>query len=173
MPVERLMRHVELRHRQFAAGDDGRAADANPALVALARIEQAGTLFERRFLVVHGIEEAEDFAVDADGAGHPDFPAEGGGDSLGDAALAVARRTEQEQPSARVDRRPEPVEHVLAEQQALEGVVQILDGGMLARQRLGVNAGDVILQARRAPRRSRCSAAKAAAPRSRPRSVNW
>ncbi len=44
--------------------------------------------------MIHGIVEAEDFAVDADGAGHPDFAAEGGGDPLGDAALAVARRRE-------------------------------------------------------------------------------
>ena len=41
-------------------------------------IEQARARLQRHFLVVHGIEEADDLAVDADGAGNPDLVAEGG-----------------------------------------------------------------------------------------------
>ena len=146
MPVEVLMRHFELRHGQLAAGDDRRPADADPALVDLARIEQARARLQRHFLVVHRIEEADDLAVDADGPGNPDLVAEGGGDPLGDARLAVARRAEQEQPPAGIDGRPEPVEHAAAQQQAVEGPVQVVGRGMLVGQRLGVDAGDVVLQ---------------------------
>ena len=72
--------------------------------------------------------------------------AEGGGDPLGDARLAVARRAEQEQPAAGIDRRPEPVEHLLAQQQAVEGAVQVVGRGVLVGERLGVDAGDVVGQ---------------------------
>ena len=78
---------------------------------------------------------------------------EGGGDALGDAGLAVARRAEQEQAPAGVDRRPEPVEHLLVQQQVVEGAVQVVGRGMLLGQRLGLDAGDVIVQRdRRAPK---------------------
>ena len=111
MPVDGVDRHFELRHGQLAAGDDRRPADADPALVDLPLVEQAVAGRQRHLLVVHRIEEADDLAVDADRAGNPDVAAEGGGDPLGDARLAVARRAEQEQPPAGVDRRPQPVEH--------------------------------------------------------------
>ena len=75
MPVDVLMRHFELRHRQLAAGDDRRPADADPALVDLALIEQPVAGRQRHFLVVDGIEQADDLAVDADGAGNPNRPA--------------------------------------------------------------------------------------------------
>ena len=42
--------------------------------------------------------------------------------------------------------RPQPVEHVLAQQQAVERAVQVFGRGMLVGQRLGVDAGDVVLQ---------------------------
>ena len=86
MPVAVLMRHFELRHGQLAAGDDRGPADANPALVDVPLIEQAAARLQRRFLVIHGIVEADDLAVDADGAGHPNLAAEGRRDPLGDAA---------------------------------------------------------------------------------------
>ena len=146
MPVDVLMRHLELRHGQFAAGDDRRPANADPALVDLPRIEQARARRQRRFLVVHRIVKADDLAVHADRPGNPDLVAEGGGDPLGDARLAVARRAEEEQSPTGIDGRSQPVEHRLVQQQALERPVQVFGRGVLVRQRLGVDAGDVILQ---------------------------
>ncbi len=146
MPVDGVVGHFELRHGQFAAGDDRGPADANPALVDLPRVEQSRALFQRRLLVVHGIVEADDLAVDADRAGNPNLAAEGGRDPLGDARLAVARRAEEKQSPAGIDGRPEPIEHLPAQQQALERAVQVVRRGMLVGERLGVDAGDVVVQ---------------------------
>ena len=69
--------------------------------------------------------------------------AEGLGDPLGDARLAVARRAEQEQAAAGVDRRAEPDQHVLVDQQVFERAVQVVFGRMLVGERLLLDAVDV------------------------------
>ena len=73
-----------------AAGDDRRPPDADPPFVDFAVVIQSATRRERRFLVVHRVEQADDLAVNADRPWNPDFPPEGGGDPLGDAGLSVA-----------------------------------------------------------------------------------
>ena len=88
-------------------------------------IQQARAGRQRHLLVVHRIVEPDDLAVDADGPGNPNLVAEGGRDPLGDARLAVARRAEEEQSPAGVDGRPQPIEHLSAQQQAVEGAVQV------------------------------------------------
>jgi len=66
------------------------------------------------------------------------------GHAFRDARLAVARRAKQEQPPARIDRRPEPVEHPLVQEEIGEGRVQRLGGRVLAGQRLGPDSGNVV-----------------------------
>ena len=139
-------RHFELRHGQFTAGHQRRPANANPTLVDLLRIEQSRIGRQRLTFVVHRIVEAHDFAVDADRPRNPDRVAKGGGDPLGDARLAVARRAEQEQSPPRVDRRSQPIQHQFAQQKALERAVKALDRRVLVRQRLGLHTGNVIFQ---------------------------
>ena len=68
------------------------------------------------------------------------------GHALGDAGLAVAGGAVQKQAATRVDGRPQPVEHLLVEQQVVERLVQVLGRGMLVRQRLRRDAGDVVRQ---------------------------
>ena len=101
----RVERDFQVVHRQLAADDDRRPADADPAVVDLAVVEQAFVGRQRHFLVHAGVEQPHDLAVDADRPRNPDRLAERLGDPLGDARLAVARRAEQEQAAAGVDRR--------------------------------------------------------------------
>ena len=112
--------HLERVHRQLAADDDRRPADADPALVDRPGLQRAGRLVERRLVVQAGVEHAHDLAVDADRPRNPDAVAERRGHALGDARLAVARAAEQEQAAAGVDRRAEPPQHVLVDQQVAE-----------------------------------------------------
>ena len=86
-----------------------------------------------RLLVVAGVVEADDLAVDADRAGNPDVLAERLRDALGDARLAVAGGAVEEQPAAGVDRRAEPGEHSRIDEQIGEGPAQIVGGGVLRR----------------------------------------
>ena len=87
-----------------------------------------------------GIEQPHDFAVDADCPRNPDELAEGLGDSLGDAGLAVTRRAVQEQAAAGVDRRTEADQHCLVDQQVFERAVQIFFGRVLVGERLLLDA---------------------------------
>ncbi len=81
---------------------------------------------QRHLLVAARIEEADDFAPHADGAGDPDARAVGGGDAFGDAGLAVAGRAVQEQSPARGDRPAQPEEHFLAEGQVGERPAEVV-----------------------------------------------
>ena len=68
---------------------------------SILRLSSRPSVRQRHFLVHAGVEQPHDFAVDADRAGNPNRLAEGLGDSLGDARLAVAGGTEQEQARGR------------------------------------------------------------------------
>ena len=136
MPVEVLRDHFQIVHRQFAADDDRRPADADPALVDLTVVEQAAGALQRRLFVIARVEEADDFAVDADGPRNPDDLPEGPRHPLGDARLAVAGGAVQEQAAAGVDRRAEPAEHPRVDQQIVEGALQIVGRRMLVGERL-------------------------------------
>ena len=72
--------------------------------------------------------------------------AEDAGDALGDAGLAVARRSVKEQPPAGIDGRPQAVEHLPVEQQVGEGLGQVLGLGLLPGERLRRDAGNVVAQ---------------------------
>ena len=78
------------------------------------------------------------------------------GDPLGDARLAVARRAEEKQTAAGVHGRAESIEHFLAENQVSERPAEVLDRGLLADERLGLDACDIVFQRDGRARRSRC-----------------
>ena len=92
MPGRLILRHFQVVHRQFAADDDRRATDADPAPVDAVAVEQPFVDFSQwHFLVVDRVEQPHDFAVDADRARNPDRTRpKAARDPFGDARLAVA-----------------------------------------------------------------------------------
>jgi hypothetical protein len=100
---------------------------------------------QRNFLVAGRIVQPDDLALDAQRPRNPDVLSERPGDPLGDAGLAVARGSVKEQPAAGVNCRSQPAEHPLIQQQVLERVPQVVDCGVLCGERLGRDAGDVVL----------------------------
>ncbi len=146
MPVAVFSADFEVVHRQFAADHDRGPTDANPAPVDFLMIQQAGGVFQRHFLVAVRVEEADDFAIDADATGNPDIVAERPRDALGDARLAVSGGPEQEQTAAGIDGRPEAAKHRLVDQQVFEGVLQVGRFRVLGRQGLGRDTSDIVFQ---------------------------
>lgn len=63
----------ELIHGEFAAGDDGRAADEDPAAVDFGCISMAGCAVSFLNFDMHaGIEDADDRGINGNGSGNPD-----------------------------------------------------------------------------------------------------
>ena len=62
-------RHLQRRHGQLAADHQRGPPDADPTLVDLPLVVNALAGFQRQLLVVGAVEEADDFAVDANRRG--------------------------------------------------------------------------------------------------------
>ena len=102
-----------------------------------------------QFLVATGIEEADDFAPDADCAGNPYARAVGGRDPLRDAGLAVAGRPCRKSPHPAVIARPRRTEHLAADRQIGEGPAEAFDSRFHPAQRLRGNTRTIVVQRNR------------------------
>ena len=122
--VEGEIQHVE---RQLAADDNDGTADTNPAPVARGLGDQAGrtaVIVER--LVVDRVVHRDDVPVHLDRVRHEHVAADRAPEALGDDALAVPRRAVEKDRLVGVDRRPELLEHAVADDEVREAVTQPL-----------------------------------------------
>ena len=153
----RVERHFELIHRELAADDDRGPADADPAVVDLAVVEQAFVGGQRHFFVHAGVEQPHDLAVDADRPRNPDELAEGLGDPLGDAGLAVAGAPYRNKPRPELIAGPRRISMLLSINRSSNARCRSSSVGMLIGKRLMLDAVDVRVRAAPARRRSTCS----------------
>ena len=95
-------------------------------------------------LMADGVEHRDDLAVHVDDVGHVHLHAERPPDPLGQDGLAVAGRAIQKQRLARIDGRPQLVEHLLVDDEMLEAGGQQVAIDVRARRHAGPGVGVVL-----------------------------
>src|SRR4051794_34750959 len=105
-------------------------------------VQQAGIGRQRAFLVVHGVEQADDLAVDSDSPWNPNVLAESPRFSLGDRLFAVPRRAVQKQSASGADCRSQPPQHSITDENVCEGPLEVFGRRTLLLERLNLDGND-------------------------------
>ena len=111
------------------------------AAVPVMTLDRLGLGFER--LVVDRVVHRDQVAVDLDRVRHVHVAADGSSEALRDHRLAVARRAVEEQRLAGVDRGPELLEDVVADDEVREAAAQAFAIDVAARGHQRSHLGDV------------------------------
>ena len=137
-----IVAYFEVVHGEFAANDDGGAADFDPAAVVVAGDEVGLAVVGG--LVVGGVVDFDHLSVFDDGMGDPDFLTEAHGDATGEGGLAVPRSAVEEEAGSGIDGGAHTFEEGRVDGDVLEGLSELIAFGRLSPNGLGFDGDDVV-----------------------------